>query len=241
MIKQGKYVLEVEGEHIPYLLRRSRRARNLLLHVELDGSVELVVPWHAPFREGLRFIQERGQWLLGQRRRQAVRQAQVKSIDLVSDTALSVFGEVVQLQVAVEPKRRKSYRKEHEGILQVTVGNAERIRPQVEKWYRIRALAFFKHEVTKLIVTSGYSPVRIRTNAATTQWGSCNKKTNTLTFNWRLALAPKEVALYVVAHEVAHLVHTNHSRKFWKLVASLQPDFEYHRQWLRRYGHTLSL
>ncbi|MFN7193716.1 MAG: M48 family metallopeptidase, partial [Rhodospirillales bacterium] len=58
----------------------------------------------------------------------------------------------------------------------------------------------------------------------------------TLAFSWRLVLAPPEVLDYVVAHEVAHLTHMNHSAEFWALVARLCPGFERPRQWLAENG-----
>ena len=58
-------------------------------------------------------------------------------------------------------------------------------------------------------------------------------------FSWRLILAPRDVLEYVAAHEVAHLVHMNHSAAFWHVVGSLYPGFEHPRAWLRREGHAL--
>lgn len=71
-----------------------------------------------------------------------------------------------------------------------------------------------------------------------TRWGSCSVGAR-LNFSWRLVMAPPPVLDYVVAHEVAHLVHHDHSPAFWSLVARLQPDFEARRDWLRQHGPAL--
>jgi hypothetical protein len=55
-------------------------------------------------------------------------------------------------------------------------------------------------------------------------------------FSWRLAMAPPEVLDYVAAHEVAHLVRMDHSAAFWRVVATLCPQYALHRAWLRREG-----
>jgi len=57
-----------------------------------------------------------------------------------------------------------------------------------------------------------------------TKWGSCdsNKK---LTFNWKLMMYQMEVIDYLVVHEMAHLVHMNHGRSFWRLVGKVIPDY----------------
>ena len=66
-----------------------------------------------------------------------------------------------------------------------------------------------------------------------TRWGSCSTSGN-LCFSWRLIFAPEEVVNYVVAHEVAHLVHMNHGKRFWRLVERLCPGAERQRRWLNR-------
>mgnify|MGYP006251950787 FL=1 len=58
-------------------------------------------------------------------------------------------------------------------------------------------------------------------------------------FSWRLIMAPPKVLSYVVAHEVAHLKHMNHSSQFWNEVRSLFGDYREERRWLRENGATL--
>jgi predicted metal-dependent hydrolase len=70
------------------------------------------------------------------------------------------------------------------------------------------------------------------------RWGSCSTR-GTLSFNWRLVLAPFEVLDYVVVHELCHLREPNHSRKFWRLVESRRPDWRRHRDWLHEHGPEL--
>jgi predicted metal-dependent hydrolase len=72
------------------------------------------------------------------------------------------------------------------------------------------------------------------------RWGSCNSK-RTLCFCWRIVFAPQEVLDYLVAHEVAHLTHMNHSPQFWQLVAQLNNDCMKNRNWLKKNGSQLYL
>jgi predicted metal-dependent hydrolase len=81
-----------------------------------------------------------------------------------------------------------------------------------------------------------YTQVRIREQR--TRWGSCSAR-GTLSFNWRLALAPLEVLDYVVVHELCHLREPNHSSRFWRLVASRRPDWRRQRDWLTVNGPEL--
>ena len=84
----------------------------------------------------------------------------------------------------------------------------------------------------------GASFKRIANRDQRTRWGSCST-TGTLSFNWRLALAPPAVLDYIVVHEVCHLREHNHSPRFWALVAERRPDHRRHADWLRRHGHEL--
>jgi predicted metal-dependent hydrolase len=84
----------------------------------------------------------------------------------------------------------------------------------------------------------GVSYRRIEIRDQRTRWGSCSPR-GTLSFNWRLVLAPFEVLDYVVVHELCHLLEPNHSQRFWRLVASRRPGWRRQRNWLRDHGAEL--
>ncbi len=71
-----------------------------------------------------------------------------------------------------------------------------------------------------------------------TRWGSCSSK-GTLSFNWRLILAPSDVLDYVIVHELCHLTHMNHSPEFWAAVEAVCPDYRTSRKWLKDHGKEL--
>jgi predicted metal-dependent hydrolase len=79
---------------------------------------------------------------------------------------------------------------------------------------------------------------RIEIRDQRTRWGSCSTR-GTLSFNWRLVLAPYDVLDYVVVHELCHILEPNHSRRFWKLVETRRPGWRAHREWLHQHGPEL--
>jgi predicted metal-dependent hydrolase len=81
-------------------------------------------------------------------------------------------------------------------------------------------------------------PARITVRDTASRWGSCSS-TRSLSFSWRLILAPAFVLEYVVAHEVAHLKEMNHGAGFWKLVRELAGDVRKPQAWLRQHGSAL--
>ena len=84
----------------------------------------------------------------------------------------------------------------------------------------------------------GVAPRRIALRDTASRWGSCSS-TGSLNFSWRLILAPPEILDYLAAHEVAHIVHMNHSPMFWKVTRRLFPDTERAEAWLRVNGADL--
>ena len=96
----------------------------------------------------------------------------------------------------------------------------------------ITALA--EEEARRLAVT--YQ--RIRIGGQRTLWGSCSAR-GTLSFNWRLVLAPHEVLDYVVVHEVCHLLEHHHGPAFWRLVGRRRPGYREQKEWLDEHGWEL--
>ena len=72
----------------------------------------------------------------------------------------------------------------------------------------------------------------------TSRWGSCTAQ-GALNFSWRLIMAPPFVLDYLAAHEVAHLVHHDHSARFWTLTRRLAPETDRAEAWLRAQGASL--
>jgi predicted metal-dependent hydrolase len=123
----------------------------------------------------------------------------------------------------------------------VWVGGVPRPLPgarPLERWYREQARALTGsvavREAGRLRVT--YRSLAIRDQRS--RWGSCSA-TGTLSFNWRLVLAPADVLAYVVVHELCHRLRPDHSRAFWELVGDARPSFRRERAWLRRHGAEL--
>ena len=70
------------------------------------------------------------------------------------------------------------------------------------------------------------------------RWGSCSS-TGSIMLNWRLIMVPPSVYNYVIIHEIAHLVHMNHSPLFWKLVQELSPNYSKDKEWLKKNGREI--
>ncbi len=109
-----------------------------------------------------------------------------------------------------------------------------------EKWYRGQAYKIISERVQWYAEKHGFVYKHIKITSARTRWGSCNSK-GTLSFTWRLVMAPMSVINYVVVHELVHLKAPNHSKEYWSKVRLIMPDYQSRIDWLDRYGHLLRL
>jgi predicted metal-dependent hydrolase len=110
----------------------------------------------------------------------------------------------------------------------------------IRTWYRARAREVLEDrlEIFALPMRLRYGSVRI--TDARERWGSCNPR-GSLSFAWRLVMAPPRIIDYVVVHELTHLVEGNHSGRFWDRVGKVLPDYRDCRTWLRENGHRLDI
>lgn len=230
-----------KAQNLKYTIRRSRRAKNLLLHVDMAGEVELVVPWHVSFREGEKFVREQAEWLERTRRAKARQRLAVPKRRLVTGEKLPVFGRECELKLGVEPGRKRTWFSDSNNQVQLRVGGRREVRPALARWYRKKAQIYFEERARAYSRLLRVRVAKVVVSDARSQWGSCMNKSRRVSLQWRLALGPPALADYVVAHEVAHLRERRHTPAFWRQVQLLDEEFEAHRGWLRRYGYTLVL
>ena len=110
----------------------------------------------------------------------------------------------------------------------------------LERWFRRAARAEVTPRLDAAATALGAPYRSLSIRGQRTRWGSCSS-TGTLSFNWRLLLAPVEVLDYVVWHEACHLAVMDHSPRFWALVEHHLPGYRAPRRWLREHGETLWL
>jgi len=137
----------------------------------------------------------------------------------------------------------KMYLKQKNKPDTVALRQAEQNNPQtayLEKKYRAAAKRYIYERVEYYLPFTGGHYSSIRIGDPKTRWGSCSSE-GTLSFSWRLMLAPPRVLDYVVIHELCHLTYMNHSAEFWAKVESIDPDYKEHRAWLKANGDSLIL
>ena len=117
-------------------------------------------------------------------------------------------------------------------------GEPDHVPRKVADFLKKQARTRLDEAVTRHASALGVRAKMIRITDTKSRWGSCST-TRTLSFSWRIVMAPEEVLDYLAAHEVAHLREMNHSDAFWTLVKQACPQMERHRHWLRTHGAKL--
>jgi predicted metal-dependent hydrolase len=121
----------------------------------------------------------------------------------------------------------------------VALESADRIVAQeIKQWLKQRVRRDVREIAGTYIDRFGLKPRSIHVAEFITGWGSCGPK-GTLNIDWRLVFAPKRVLEYVVVHELAHLRHRSHGKRFWTYLEQIMPAYEKSKAWLDAHQGTL--
>lgn len=211
---------------VPVRIITHPRARRMALRIDPQGeAVDLVLPPRSSLPRALAFLDDNRAWL--ERRLKA----------LPPRTAFA-DGAIVPV-LGVPHRIRHVARSGQRGAVWIdgqeirVCGDPAHVARRVRDHLRERAKRELLTRARRLAETIDRKVVRVTVRDTRTRWGSCSTSGN-LAFSWRLVLAPEAVLDYVVAHEVAHLVHMNHGKRFWRLVEKLAPGSDQQRLWLNR-------
>ena len=215
--------IRLRDREVGYLLKRSQQRRSIMLSVDEHG-LTVSAPWRSSERRIVGVIRDAEKWVLKKlevwsafpaRKQSWMQGDQVRylgrdlSLQLAADTVVTLAtlqdGDCLRVSLA-DPAHKDS------------------VKAAVVKWYRRHALSNFSDRISEFALRLGVPVPRLFLSNARTRWGSCNANRE-VRLNWRLIQAAQPTIDYVVVHELAHLVEMNHSRRFWKLVASVCPHY----------------
>lgn len=228
----------INGEEIPYSLRKSPRARRVWLKIDPVGRLEVVVPSRMPLKGLDDIIRSKADWILKRVRQAECAAGRFPSVRFEDGGLLPYLGGIYRLDVLQDgagPAR--AVLKGGRIIARVPPpGRKPSVREAVVGWYRCEAAHHIASRVAEL--GDGLSVQSVSIRDQKTRWGSCSSS-GRLSFNWRLMMAPPEVVDYLVVHELTHLARQDHSKDFWRKVEARCPDYRKHEAWLKEAGRIL--
>lgn len=227
------FTIEIDGHDLPVKVIENERARRLILRLEPKGDgLRLTTPRHVEDRQLQAFVERNRNWA----RTRLQRTPEKKLIE--AGSVLPLRG-IDHLVCAIGGLRGSvTINQDDDGNRINVPGELDRVGGKLLSWLKQQARRDLDKAVTHHASQLGVRPKKLRITDTTSRWGSCSS-TRTLSFSWRIIMAPPEVLDYLVAHEVAHLKEMNHSPRFWAHVETLCPDMNQHKQWLRKHGAQL--
>jgi predicted metal-dependent hydrolase len=227
LVKHGSQIYAIR-------LRRHRRARRYTLRIHpSDREAILTMPPRGTIAEAKDFAQRHGGWIAARLGRLP------KAAPFLPGTVVPIRGVAHRIvhragvRGTVWPETRDS----GERVLCVA-GGAEHVERRVHDYLKREARNDLQEAVQTYAQALGVRVKRLSIRDQSSRWGSCTSA-GSLSFSWRLILAPTHVLDYLAAHEVAHLVEMNHSPRFWRVVDKVCDDVERAKRWLDTHGNDL--
>lgn len=232
LLNRDRLSLEQVGSGLPFDVEVKRSNRKSAVIYVREGCAEVRVPNRVPNYWIQQFLLERRDWIENRLRENQQRQADSYSL---SDGAVITFlGEAVKVQ--------------HCNTNVVTLENGVLILPRDDlfsdtqaafhSWLKQRADDYISPLARQYAVEVGveHKLTELRFKKTKSRWGHCTQA-GVVQFNWLIMLAPAAAVRYLVAHEICHLVHMNHSRRFYNLVDSICHERKEAHLWLRENEH----
>ena len=237
---ERKDAVRLGAAEVAYVFKRVPRRRHVHIFVNHEGTIEVRAPWRFGLPRARAFLSENAEWVL-----RALESARAKNAlrpRLVTGARLPYLDESLRLDVRPwaqiglfdDDARPRRGRVERRGpVLRVSVPSLGdgALRSLIEHWYRKEAASHFARRIEHYAPRLGVRPSKVTVRGQRSRWGSCSAK-GAVSLNWRLMLAPGELADYVVVHELCHLRHLNHSPRFWAMVGGIIPDYRRRRRCL---------
>jgi predicted metal-dependent hydrolase len=222
----------VAARTLPLRIVENARARRLTLRIEAGGKgLRITIPPGVDPREVDRFLDRHQGWL------------ETRLARLPGDAALRPGARLplrgVPHLIVHEPGRGTVTVGDIEGQPALIVhGDRAHLQRRLGDFLKREAKRDIEILVARHTASVGRRAKAVRYRDTTSRWGSCTSD-GTLSFSWRIMMAPNTVIDYLVAHEVAHLKEMNHGPKFWALCRQLCPRTDEARAWLKKNGGAL--
>lgn len=205
-------------------------------------KIRVRVPKKATEEEVLKIVKFKGKWI-------SQKLFEFKDIEYgkinkeyVNGEYFMYLGRNYYLEIVKNNDAKKPNVKLYQGkfYIETNTTNKDKLKLAMENWYREKTLEKVIEKVEYFKPYFKKEPKSIKVKEQKKRWGSCNFKGD-LMFNWRISMVPSNVLDYIVVHEMCHMVHFDHSKKFWNLLEKILPDYRDRKEWLKKHGIKISL
>lgn len=225
--KAGDPLVDIEGELVPVRILRNARARQISMRADaVKREIRITMPPYAPTQAAMEFVDSKREWI-------ATRlQSAPEAAPLIPGAHVAVQGRPHQIAWQADWPRKIS---QDDGELRLG-GPQDLVSQRIIRWLKAHARQVYTLEIEHYCAIAGESPPKLSLGDPRSRWGSCSSK-GTISLSWRLIMAPDNVRRSVIAHEVAHIRHMDHSRDFYDWFDSIfEGDRKDADRWLKMHG-----
>ena len=223
---------------IEYTLIRSRR-KTASIYIERDGKVSVLVPEKLTSRQVEDILESKRKWIYQSLAEWQDLNANRIQRDYVNGEGFLYLGRSYRLKL-VSDLPEPLMLKDGYFCLRSTKGSAPDADAVFREFYRAKGAIRIPPRVAYFQAKMGVKSKSIKIMDLKHRWASCTASGN-LNFHWKCMMAPLTVIDYIVVHELAHLIHSNHSAAFWNELDKVMPDFQERKIWLRDNGAGMDL
>ena len=237
--KSEARTLTVAGGTVAYILTR-KQVKNINLRVLADGTVTVSAAPRVPLATVEDFIRRNAAFIREAQARQQKRREEAPAVIPVAEGALlPVFGTARRLHFEAAPRFAYRLGTDTLTLFVSDPANAEKRKEAFSRFLAEEAKTTLTPRLSELLPLFAPTPDRMPTvkyRKMTAKWGICRPKSAVVTLNKLLVLMPPVLSDYVIAHELAHFKHPDHSPAFWAHLASVMPDCNARRRSLNALG-----
>jgi predicted metal-dependent hydrolase len=226
-------LLRIDGKPVAVTVRLNPRARRMIVKVHPStGEVSVVAPSRHGLDHALDFARSERDWIAKRLEHVPAR------VPLGLGAKIPFRGEMHVIRKGDKGRAPVWIERDGEERIIRVSGETEHVPRRVLDFLKREARKQLDARATHYSSLLEIKPRRITVRDTASRWGSCSTG-RSLSFSWRLILAPGFVLDYVVAHEVAHLREMNHGARFWRLVGEMVADPDKPQRWLKQHGSAL--
>jgi predicted metal-dependent hydrolase len=236
----------IGGTKIEYELIYTNRKKTMQIELDINNGCTVRAPSDMTMDEIITNLERKSKWIITHLDKMAEITRHDSQNEFVSGEKFLVRGRRYPLKVKQDDVVLPSLSFE-QSVFRAAIPKGvpesqyyHLLRPLFIQFYQRKAKQVINERIRKYIKYFDDSPKDVKIQSLKNKWGSCSPQ-NLISYNWRIIMAKTSIIDYVVVHELCHMKHKNHSKKFWHDVETILPDYKICKDWLRVNGDMLKI
>jgi len=224
---------------IKFILKRSSKRRTISISINQRAEVIVSAPTFAREDVILNFINEKSRWIVKRLNEAEERNVFVENKKFNHGERFLFLGHKYEMEIVLKLGKRSILKfngKKWTVNVPCQLSEEEKqgeIQRKLIGWYRLQAKEILGGRIFHYSRLLGVEPLKIAVRTQKRIWGNCDYSSKTIHINWQVIMSPLAVLDYIVVHELCHLIVPNHSKRFWKKVEEIFPDYNKRKRWLK--------